>query len=83
MPPYFFQRNVRVNFACMNLGGTAGVDADANQGLASFKRGWSWETRTALFCGKILNLSVYRELVQASHGEHRDFFPAYRQGEFS
>jgi hypothetical protein len=67
----------------LNFGGTSGVDVDPHDGLAVFKRGWSSETRTAFFCGKILNPAVYGELARANQGHHSNFFPAYRQGEFS
>jgi hypothetical protein len=67
----------------VNLGATPGLNAQADNGLARFKRGWSSETRTAYFCGKILDPAVYRELVRATRSEDARFFPAYRQGEFS
>jgi hypothetical protein len=67
----------------VNLGAVPGVSTDANNGLASFKRGWSSETRTAYLCGKILNPSAYHELVRATRSENVEFFPAYRAGEFS
>ena len=67
----------------VNLGAAPGVNAQADNGLACFKRGWSSETRTAYFCGKILNPSAYRELVRATRSEGTEFFPAYRDGEFS
>ena len=66
-----------------NLAGVPGTTAEADSGLAGFKRGWSSGTRTAFFCGKICNRSDYQELVQATHSEKTDFFPAYRKGEFS
>ena len=67
----------------VNLGSVPGVNADIVNGLGSFKRGWSSETRTAFFCGKVLNPRVYLELVRATRSESTDFFPAYRRGEFS
>ena len=67
----------------VNLGSVPGVNADVDDGLARFKRGWSSETRTAFFCGKILKPKVYQELVRATSTEGADFFPAYRRGEFS
>jgi hypothetical protein len=71
----------RVRWA--DLGAVPGVNADADSGLASFKRGWSSETRTAYFCGKIFNQSDYRELFRVTESEETPFFPAYRKGEFS
>jgi hypothetical protein len=67
----------------VNLGAAPGVNAQTENGLACFKRGWSSETRTAYFCGKILNPPAYRELVRATRSEGTEFFPAYRDGEFS
>jgi hypothetical protein len=66
-----------------DLGAVPGVNAGIDDGLASFKRGWSSGTRTAFFCGKILNPAAYRELVRATRSEDTEFFPAYRKGEFS
>jgi hypothetical protein len=66
-----------------DLGAVPGVDAGRDDGLAGFKRGWSSETRTAFFCGKILNPAAYQELVRATRSEDTEFFPAYRKGEFS
>jgi hypothetical protein len=71
----------RVRWA--DLGAVPGMKADANSGLAGFKRGWSSETRTAFFCGKIFNLSDYRELVRVTGSDETPYFPAYRKGEFS
>ena len=67
----------------VDLGALPGLKGDINDGLASFKRGWSSETRTAFFCGKILNPRAYQELVRATRSEDTDYFPAYRRGEFS
>jgi hypothetical protein len=66
-----------------NLGAAPGESAGANHGLANFKRGWASETRTAFFCGKVLNPAVYQELVRANRAEDTGFFPAYRCGEFA
>lgn len=67
----------------VDLGGLPGTKADTDSGLAHFKLGWSSETRTAYFCGKILNPRAYRELVRATQIEDKDYFPAYRGGKFS
>lgn len=66
-----------------NLGAAPGLKAQADNGLARFKRGWSSETRTAYFCGKILHPAAYQELVRATRSDGARFFPAYREGEFS
>jgi hypothetical protein len=65
-----------------DLGAVPGVNTDKDDGLSSFKRGWSSGTRTAFFCGKILNPAAYQELVHATKSENVGFFPAYRRGEF-
>jgi hypothetical protein len=67
----------------VNLGAAPGLNAQTDNGLACFKRGWSSETRTVYFCGKILNPLAYQELVRATRSEGTEFFPAYRKGEFS
>jgi hypothetical protein len=65
----------------VNLGGVPGVSTESNNGLASFKHGWSSETRTAYFCGKVFNPAAYQELARATRSENAEFFPAYRAGE--
>ena len=75
----YFEDKVR----WLNLGGAAGLDNTANDGLAAFKRGWSSETRTAWFCGRILQPERYQEILRQQGLEEGDYFPAYRAGEFS
>ena len=67
----------------LNLGAGAGV-ADKLQadGLSRFKRGWATGSRTAYFCGRILDQSKYSEATGASLVGDTDYFPAYRKGEF-
>jgi len=65
-------------FRLMNLGGGAGICEDSEDGLIRFKRGWATDTRTAYFCGKIFNKSIYKELAEKNNRIHQDFFPAYR-----
>ena len=61
-----------------DLGGVAGnTDHDAN-GLHQFKAGWSTGKKTAYLCGRILNASVYQELV-TQNGRTAGYFPAYRK----
>jgi hypothetical protein len=62
-------------------GAGAGINSDGNDGLSQLKRGWSSETRTAYFCGRIFNRKVYGEIVRASGAPATDYFPAYRKGE--
>lgn len=68
----------------LNLGGAAGASADpsADGGLAQFKRGWSSDTRTNYFFGRILDPPAYARLVHDKKAEAVSFFPAYRKGEF-
>jgi hypothetical protein len=67
----------------LNLGGGAGLDGNTNDGLTTFKRGWSSGTKTAWFCGRVLQPAAYGEVL-GDRGLNADgFFPAYRQGEFS
>lgn len=66
----------------INLGGGAGVAADATDGLSRFKRGWSTGTRTAYFCGRIFNRPAYDRIVVSKGRADTAYFPAYREGEF-
>jgi lipid II:glycine glycyltransferase (peptidoglycan interpeptide bridge formation enzyme) len=67
----------------LNLGSGAGIGSDQEDGLSQFKRGWSTETRTAFFCGRILDRERYAEVTAATHKQSSlDYFPAYRLGEF-
>ena len=64
------------------LGAGAGSQNDGQDGLTRFKRGWSTGTRTAYFCGRILDRQKYLEITQAKQIPATNFFPAYRLGEF-
>ena len=68
---------------CLDLGAGAGVKGDSTDGLSRFKRGWSTDTRTVYFCGRIFNHARYEEILKASGLGFTKYFPAYRQGEFS
>ncbi len=63
----------------LNLGAGAGVRNDTTDGLTRFKDGWSTGTRTAYFCGRILNDDKYAEIMGAESMGATDFFPAYRK----
>jgi len=65
-----------------SIGGTAGISRNESSGLDFFKRGWSRETRTVYFCGRILNRERYQSIVEAMGAPPTDYFPAYRHGEF-
>lgn len=62
----------------VDFGGGAGLEDTPDDGLASFKKGFSNRTETCFLCGKILDGNVYRELSLARRGE--PFFPGYRAG---
>ena len=66
----------------LDIGAGAGLSADGSGGLNSFKRGWATGTRTAYFCGRILDRDAYARLVREKNVPPTDYFPAYRQGEF-
>jgi hypothetical protein len=67
----------------LNLGAGAGVASATHSGLSRFKRGWATGNRTAYFCGRIFNRATYAEIARASGCTATDYFPAYRQGEFT
>lgn len=64
----------------LDLGGAAGAAADANDGLAQFKRGWSTGTLQTYFCGRVFDRDRYAAL--SSGLPETTYFPAYRRGEF-
>lgn len=66
----------------LDLGAGAGVENDGTEGLKLFKRGWSTATRTAYFCGRILDQRRYNEMVHKTTIDGTSYFPAYRAGEF-
>jgi len=66
----------------LNLGAGAGTGNDGTSGLSQFKRGWSTGSRTAYFCGRILDRVRYSEVLLAKGTSATDYFPAYRKDEF-
>jgi hypothetical protein len=73
----------RQGLAWLDLGAGAGTRADMKSGLSRFKRGWATGTRTAYFCGRILNPERYAaEIKRTGQAASSDYFPAYRKGEF-
>jgi hypothetical protein len=75
---YFASQGIRR----LNLGAGAGVNSSGIDGLSQFKRGWSTETRTAYFCGRIYDRERYTDIVKANGISPTGYFPAYRKGEF-
>ena len=67
----------------LNLGAGAGFQRETNNGLTRFKQGWSSETKTAYFCGRILDRENYIKLIERYHKSDTSYFPAYREGEFN
>jgi hypothetical protein len=68
----------------LSLGAGPGVRSTRETelgGLCRFKRGWSTGTRTAYFCGRILNREAYASLAGRTRGRG-DYFPIYRNDEF-
>lgn len=66
----------------LDLGAGAGISAKAD-GLTRFKRGWATGTRTAYFCGRILDQSKYDDVMRTRNVTATNYFPAYRKGEFA
>jgi hypothetical protein len=66
----------------LNLGAGAGAASGAESGLSRFKQGWATGTRTAYFCGRVLDQKKYQEIVRARNVPATKYFPAYRLGEF-
>jgi hypothetical protein len=75
---YFAGRGLR----WLSLGAGAGIHGDANDGLTRFKQGWSTDTRTAYFCGRVFDRKKYQKIVETRGIPPTPFFPAYRLGEF-
>jgi len=67
----------------LSLGAGAGINGINSDGLTRFKRGWSTETRTAYFCGRIFDLLEYQKLVSIRNINKTIYFPAYRADEFT
>jgi hypothetical protein len=67
----------------LNLGAGAGVYNDSKDGLTQFKRGWSTGTALAYLCGRIFDKRAYLTLSTDAGDKQRNYFPRYRQGEFS
>jgi hypothetical protein len=76
---YFASKGLR----WLNLGAGVGATTMIDGGLSRFKRGWATGKRTAYFCGRIFDNATYCEITRTAGCKGTDYFPAYRQGEFS
>ncbi len=81
-----FQRAIdhfkSLGFRWLNLGAGAGINHDGTAGLSRFKEGWANASRTAYFCGRILDRKKYDEVVSLRNIAATEYFPAYRFGEY-
>jgi len=66
----------------LTIGSAAGISSGSGDGLDFFKRGWSTGTKTAYFCGRILDQKKYAQILKQRLISETTYFPAYRQGEF-
>lgn len=67
----------------VNFGAGAGIKSKSKDGLSKFKSGWSTDTKTTYFCGRIFDHQKYSEIIEKKKMFDTDYFPAYRKGEFS
>ena len=67
----------------LDLGAGAGTASDGTDGLSQYKQGWSTDTRTVYFCGRVFDRERYQEITAAKGVGVTTYFPAYREGEFS
>lgn len=66
----------------IDWGGGAGLSG-VQTSLDLFKRGWSTETRSAFFGGRILDPQRYYEIARLKGIQSEGYFPTYRTGEFA
>jgi hypothetical protein len=66
----------------LDIGAGAGAESNGTDGLSLFKRGWTTETRTAFFCGRIFDQKKYCQIVKTRGVGATLYFPAYRADEF-
>jgi len=60
--------------------GAAAGTVERSDGLSFFKEGWSSGTRDVYFCGRVFDRGKYNRLSAGL--QPREYFPAYRSGEF-
>lgn len=67
----------------ISIGASAGITKNSSgSGLDFFKRGWSNQTKTSYFCGRIFDPEKYSDIIATKNLPTTDYFPAYRKGEF-
>jgi hypothetical protein len=67
----------------VDLAGASGAFLEEDDGLVTFKRGWSTGTRPAHLCERILQPEIYVTLAREAPRLKEPYFPAYRAGEFA
>ena len=78
------QYSANIGLRWLSLVAGAGAEGDNSDVLSRFKRGWSTETRTAYFCGRIFDPISYRKIVSMQQNLIKTtYFPAYRANEFA
>ena len=71
---YLAEQKVRY----LDLGGTAGIKENAQDGLSRFKAGWSNESRIVYLCCRVFNQQKYESVCRQIKIANDDYFPAYR-----
>jgi len=66
----------------LSLGAAAGLQDNAQDGLARFKRGWSTGSRTAYLCKHVCDSARYASLSRKCRANEA-YFPVYRSGQNS
>ena len=63
-------------------GGLVTKSQSPSDGLTSYKRRWTSETKPVFICSSIINHEVYERLTSQAGMATTSFFPAYRGGEY-
>ncbi len=74
---------IKLGLRYFDLGGSAGIKEDPEDGLAYFKKGWSNDRRPVYFCGRVFDQQKYESVCRQFNLDRTDYFPAYRVGEFN
>lgn len=67
----------------IDLGAAAGLEENPSDGLSQLKKGWSNMTRMVYLCGQVFDQQKYTEACRWNHIMKTNYFPAYRDGEFT